>query len=87
MANPAPVDVNEVVRSVVRMLERTLGERHRTRLELAPAPLIAVVDRQQLEQIIMNLAINSRDAMPGGGRITIATDQFGARERRTSPCG
>jgi PAS domain S-box-containing protein len=73
VANPAPVDVNDVVRSVVAMLERTLGEAIELRLELTPAPLIAVVDRQQLEQIVMNLAINSRDAMPCGGRIAIAT--------------
>jgi PAS domain S-box-containing protein len=76
VANPAPVDVNEVVRSVVRMLERTLGPGIELAIELAPAPLIAVVDRQHLELIIMNLAINARDAMPGGGRITIATDQL-----------
>jgi PAS domain S-box-containing protein len=73
VANPAPVDVNDVVRSVVAMLERTLGEGIELRLELTPAPLVAVIDRQQLEQIVMNLAINARDAMPGGGRITIAT--------------
>ena len=78
VANPSPVDVNEVVRSVVGMLGRTLGEEIELRLELAPAPLIAVIDRQQLEQIIMNLAINSRDAMTGGGRITIVTQRMDA---------
>ncbi len=76
VANPAPVDVNEVVQSVVGMLERTLGEGIELRLQPAPVPLIAIVDRQQLEQIVMNLAINSRDAMPGGGRITIATERL-----------
>lgn len=76
VANPTPVDVNDVVRSVVGMLERTLGEGIELRLELAPAPLVAVIDRQQLEQIVMNLAINARDAMPGGGRITIVTERL-----------
>ena len=76
VANPAPVDINDVVRSVAGMLERTLGEAIELRLELAPAPLIAVIDRQQLEQIVMNLAINSRDAMPGGGRITIGSERL-----------
>lgn len=76
VANPAPVDVNDVVRSVVGMLERTLGEEIELHLELAPERLIAVIDRQQLEQIVMNLAINSRDAMPGGGRITIVTERL-----------
>jgi PAS domain S-box-containing protein len=78
VANPSPVDVNDVVRSVAGMLERTLGEGIELHLELAPAPLIAVIDRQQLEQIVMNLAINSRDAMPGGGRITIVTQRLEA---------
>jgi PAS domain S-box-containing protein len=76
VANPSPVDINDVVESVVGMLERTLGEHIELRLDLAPAPLIAVVDRQQLEQIVMNLAINSRDAMPRGGRITIVTERL-----------
>jgi PAS domain S-box-containing protein len=76
VAKPAPVDVNDVVASVTGMLERTLGEGIELHLQLAPAELIAVVDRQQLEQIIMNLAINSRDAMPDGGQITIATERL-----------
>jgi hypothetical protein len=74
VANPEPLDVNDVVRDVVSMLERTLGEGIELHLDLAARPVVANVDRQQLEQIVMNLAINSRDAMPGGGRITIATD-------------
>jgi hypothetical protein len=75
VANPEPVDVNDVVRGVVGMLKRTLGEDIDLDLELAPAPIIAMVDRQQLELIVMNLALNSRDAMPDGGRITITTER------------
>ena len=76
VANPEPIDVNDVVRDVAGMLARTLGQGIELRLELAPAPLIAVVDRQQLEQIVMNLALNSRDAMLEGGEITIATERL-----------
>ena len=75
VANPEPVEVNDVVRGVASMLDRTLGEYVELRLQLAAGTVIAVVDPQQLEQIVMNLALNSRDAMPDGGQITIATEQ------------
>jgi hypothetical protein len=68
-----PLDVNDVVRGVAAMLARTLGEHIELRLDLTEEPLIAVADRHQLDQIVLNLAINSRDAMPNGGAVTIAT--------------
>ena len=55
------------------MLERTLGEHIELRLDLVDRPVVAVFDRHQLEQIILNLAINSRDAMPDGGVVSITT--------------
>ncbi len=73
VANPEAVDVSDVVRGVSGMLERTLGEDIDLRLDLASEPLVVVADRQQLEQIVLNLAINARDAMPGGGTLTLAT--------------
>jgi PAS domain S-box-containing protein len=73
VANPVPVEVNGIIRSAASMLQRTLGEDVDLRLDLAPGPMVALADPNQLEQIILNLAINSRDAMPGGGRLTIAT--------------
>jgi PAS domain S-box-containing protein len=81
VANPQPIDVNDVVRGVAGMLRRTLGEHIDLRLELALGSLVAIVDRQQLEQIVLNLALNSRDAMPGGGRLTIGTDRTGMAVR------
>jgi len=68
-----PLEVNEVVRSVGSMLNRTLGEDIELQLDLSKEPLVAVTDRHQLEQIVLNLTINARDAMPEGGRITIKT--------------
>jgi two-component system, cell cycle sensor histidine kinase and response regulator CckA len=68
----APLEVNEVVREAVGMLERTLGERVELRLDLEDRPLVAVFDRHQLEQIVLNLAINARDAMTTGV-VTIGT--------------
>jgi hypothetical protein len=70
--NRESLDVTSVVSSVGSMLKRTLGEHILLRLELGEVPVFATCDRSQLEQIVMNLAINARDAMPEGGVLTIA---------------
>jgi CheY-like chemotaxis protein len=54
-------------------LSRTLGEDVRLTLTLCPAPLFARLDPVHLEQILLNLAVNAREAMPGGGLLTIST--------------
>lgn len=70
---PEPVDVNELVGTVAEMLSRTLGASIRvdvvTQKDLWPA----LVDSTQLELMLLNLAINARDAMPQGGLLTIET--------------
>ena len=70
---PAVLNLNEIVNSTVRMLERTLGEDVTLVLQLAPEIRDIYADPVQLVQVIMNLAINARDAMPQGGTLTIAT--------------
>ena len=65
------------------MLDRTLGTHIELRVELSDGPLLAKCDRHQIEQIVMNLAINARDAMPGGGRLTIATEETSAHDHGT----
>jgi PAS domain S-box-containing protein len=77
-ANPEPLELNEVVKEVASMLERTLGEHIDLRLVLTDEPMVAVADRHHIEQIVMNLAINARDAMPEGGALTITTERFPA---------
>ena len=74
VANPEPLDVNEIVRGVTSMLDRTLGEHIELRVDLAGGPLVAIADQHQLEQIVLNLAINARDAMPAGGKLSLVTE-------------
>jgi CheY-like chemotaxis protein len=71
MIQPRPVDLNEVVSNLTKMLGRLLGED--IALEVLPAPGEAVVraDAAMMEQVLLNLAVNARDAMPRGGRLTV----------------
>jgi PAS domain S-box-containing protein len=71
---PVVLDVNEAVETAARLLERVIGES--VKLELAPRATHSTVriDRTQFEQIVVNLAVNARDAMPKGGRLTIETE-------------
>jgi hypothetical protein len=66
-----PVALDEVCRAFSPMLARLIGEEIEVHLELDVAAPPVMADRGQLEQVLMNLAVNARDAMPGGGRLTI----------------
>ncbi len=68
-----PVDVNALVASMEDLLHRTLGEQVRLDVVLGEATGRALGDENQLESALLNLAINARDAMPQGGRLTITT--------------
>jgi two-component system, cell cycle sensor histidine kinase and response regulator CckA len=67
------VDLNEVVGSLAKMLARLLGERIELKLFTEAKQARTLADRTQVEQIVMNLAINARDAMPAGGSLIIET--------------
>jgi PAS domain S-box-containing protein len=69
---PTAVEVGALVHNMTHLLARTLGETIRIHLRLPSAALHALVDPHQLENAILNLAINARDAMPEGGELTIA---------------
>ena len=72
-ANREILDLNEVVDSAGQLLRRSLGERIDLGITTEPDLWPVAADRGQLEQVLVNLALNARDAMPGGGRLTIST--------------
>ncbi|MET0618202.1 MAG: response regulator [Luteibacter sp.] len=71
--NARATDVNERIRSLEDMLRRTIGEHVALELFLSSSPVVASVDANQLENAVINLVINARDAMPGGGSIRVST--------------
>jgi nitrogen-specific signal transduction histidine kinase/CheY-like chemotaxis protein len=81
------IDLNEVVHGFGVMLQRLIGENVELRLELAEKLGAVRADPGQIEQILLNLAVNARDAMPAGGKLTLETanvdlDEAFSREQR-----
>ncbi|WP_371345557.1 PAS domain S-box protein [Ancylobacter sp. IITR112] len=89
--DPRPVRANPLIASLEDMLRRTLGERVELELVLGGGLWLTRCDPNQLESAILNLAINARDAMPEGGKLTIETcnahldSHFAARQREVKP--
>jgi signal transduction histidine kinase len=73
---PRQVDLNAVLRNIEALLKTTLGAMIRVDMELNPGLWPALVDPAQIEHVVLNLAINARDAMPDGGLLTIATSNL-----------
>ena len=71
--NPAVLDLNEVVAEAERMLRRVIGEDITFVTDLAPEISPVTTDRGQVEQVLVNLVVNARDAMPTGGVLTVST--------------
>jgi CheY-like chemotaxis protein len=74
--DPKAIDVNQLIRGIEDLLRRTLGEQVQLVLELDSDLWPTVTDGNQLENSIINLAINARDAMPGGGCLRITTKRI-----------
>ena len=72
---PATLDLNQIVTGTAKMLQRIIAEDVRLRLECSPVIPPVWADAGMLEQVLMNLAVNARDAMPRGGQLVISTDK------------
>jgi two-component system, cell cycle sensor histidine kinase and response regulator CckA len=81
---PALLDLNLVVADTRAMLGRLVGEDVKIMLALRPGLARVMADRGQVEQIVVNLAVNARDAMPGGGTLTIETANVELDEHYTT---
>jgi PAS domain S-box-containing protein len=79
-----PNNINRLVSSMEDLLHRTLGEHIELECSLSAEPWTALTDANQLESAVLNLAINARDAMPNGGRLTIETTNVCLDEAYTS---
>ena len=71
---PKVIDLNEAVRNLDSMLRRLIREDIELVLTLSPAPLAVRSDPGQIEQVVLNLVVNARDAMPQGGRISVLAE-------------
>ena len=84
---PGHVDIRDVVIGIEPLIRRLIGGSVTVELSLAGEPLYASVQTGQLEQSLVNLAINARDAMPGGGRLLITVDIAGPDDQAQSDEG
>ncbi|MBI2837540.1 MAG: PAS domain S-box protein [Acidobacteria bacterium] len=84
MLQPKVLDLNAVVADMEKLLRRLIGEDIELRTELQPGLARVRADPSQIEQVILNLAVNARDAMPSGGRLLIQTARLD--DQGTFPC-
>jgi len=73
IVEPRALDINSVVMNIEKLLRRMIGDDIELKTVLCESPWTVRMDPRQLDQVITNLAINARDAMPGGGRLAIET--------------
>jgi PAS domain S-box-containing protein len=73
---PRAVDLNSIIKSVESLLRRLIGEDIELTIRVSDESQIMMADTGQIEQVIMNLATNARDAMPRGGRLAITTEML-----------
>ena len=70
---PVKIDLNEIINGVARMVRRLIGAEVQLKLQLATSVSNVLADPAQIEQVLLNLIVNARDAMPNGGMITVRT--------------
>jgi PAS domain S-box-containing protein len=74
--NPKPVDLNQIIKAVEKFLARIIGEDIELKTVVEEEELIVMADSGQVEQLLLNLATNARDAMPEGGLLTVSTGRL-----------
>lgn len=84
---PRPVNINEIIRNVQKLLVKLLREDIELKTILSPEPLVVMAESLQLEQVLMNLMSNAREAMPDGGAVSITTEMVLMDERFTHSHG
>jgi two-component system cell cycle sensor histidine kinase/response regulator CckA len=82
VVSPRLIDLNETIQSFAKILRRLVEESVQLDFQLAPAPQPVWADPGQVEQVLLNLVANARDAMPDGGRVTIATSPVTSNRTR-----
>ncbi|MEY2400347.1 MAG: hypothetical protein QOJ08_458 [Ilumatobacteraceae bacterium] len=87
VVRPQALQLVEVIRSVEQLLRRTIGEHVALVIDAGTDVPTVMADRGQLEQVLVNLAVNARDAMPGGGTLTVDTRCVELSEEDGSPLG
>lgn len=70
---PRDLDLSDSILNTAKMLKRTLGENVQVQLKLASEQMLVHADPGMMDQLLLNLAVNARDAMPGGGRLIVET--------------
>ena len=80
VVQPRVLELNHLISNLEKMLRRVIGEYIELRTVLSPAVSKVKADGGQLEQVIMNLSVNARDAMPEGGTLTIETSNVSWRK-------
>lgn len=79
-----PIDLNLTVRSLLKLIHRLIGEDIRISTSFDPSLCVVMSDRGSLEQAVMNLAVNARDAMPDGGKLVIRTKNVGLSKEQAA---
>ena len=82
-----PVDLNELINSMTMMLGRILGEDIALQLKYSPEPAVVQADSSMMDQVLLNLVVNARDAMPKGGKLAVevAVVDVGSRHLASHP--
>lgn len=87
VGNAQPLDVNQLILQSANMYRGLLGERVQLQTELAPQACMVLADAGQLNQVLMNMLANARDAMPDGGSCSISTRQLSLDAEQASTLG